>query len=114
MSAINSGGLKSASDPLIPFITIPEVIGLLQIRHDSLLEENMITKVIRIINNDAVNPITYRTQSPSNILRSVPPNSDETLEEWTAYIEINPNAVTGNGILERDLVKSEDAIKNGR
>ena len=109
MSAINPQGLKSASDPIIPFVTRPEVIALAQIRHDSLLEFSRYIKVTRIVNDDAVNPITYRTQSPSNVLKSVPPSSDETIEEWTSYLEINPNAVTGAGILEMDLVEPKNA-----
>jgi hypothetical protein len=111
MSAIQQNGLKSANDPLIPFISVPETIGTVQIRHDSLLETGLLTKSIRIINNDGANPITYRTASPSSVLKTVPPNSDETIPEWTSYLEINPNAVTGNGILERDLVTNEDAHK---
>jgi hypothetical protein len=111
MSAINSGAFKSASNPLIPFITRVETIGIAQIRHDALLEFTLNIKSIKIINNDNLNPITYRTQSPSAILKSVPPNSDETLDEWTSYLEINPNAVTGSGILEMDLVTTQDALK---
>lgn len=111
MSAINYEALKSASDPLLSYQTRPEVIGTAQIRHDTLLEFTKLTKAIRIINNDNINPITYRTVSPSNVLKTVPPASDETIIEWTSYIEINPNAVTGNGVLEFDLVNPREAYK---
>ena len=111
MSAINPDELKSAADPLISFITRPETILTVQIRHDALLEFGRIIKSIKIVNNDGVNDITYRTISPSNLLRTVPPNSDETVDEWTSYLEINPDAITGSGSLEMDLVQMKDARK---
>lgn len=109
MSAIDSSRLKSASDEKIPFLSRPEVIGITQIRHDTLLEFGKLTQRIKIVNDDNLNNLTYRTQSPSNVLRTVPPNSDETIEEWTSYIEINPDPASGAGVLEMDLVNSEDA-----
>lgn len=114
MSAINTGSLKSVSDPLISFITKNENIGTSQIRHDTLLEFAKITKAIKIVNNDVANNITYRTNSPSDVLKTVPPNSDEIVEGWTSYIEINPNAVTGSGSLEIDLVDPKEAYINGK
>ena len=111
MSAIDTDTLKSASDLNIIFDTRPEVIALLQIRHDSLLEFGRLIKTTKIVNEDGLNNITYRTKSPSAPLRTVPPNSDETIEEWTSYLEINPNPVTGDGLLEMDLVLLKDARK---
>ena len=80
MSAIDTDTLKSASDLNIIFDTRPEVIALLQIRHDSLLEFGRLIKTTKIVNEDGLNNITYRTKSPSAPLRTVPPNSDETIE----------------------------------
>lgn len=109
MSTVNPDGLKSASDTTIPFLSRPETIGLVQIRHDTLIEFAKITKTVKIVNNDAVNSVTYRLQSPSAPLRTVPPNSDETIDEWTSYVEINPDPVTGQGTIEMDLVSPKDA-----
>lgn len=111
MSVVPLEALKGASDTTIIFATRVEPILTAQIRHDSLLEFLRYTKTIKIVNDDAINSITYRTQSPSNNLRTVPPNSEDTLDEWTSYLEINPDVVTGAGSLEMDLVNPKDALK---
>jgi len=111
MSAIDTDSLKSASDLNIIFDTRPEIIGITQILHDSLLEFGKLIKITKIVNDDGVNNITYKTKSPSAPLRTVPPNSDETIIEWTAYLEINPDPVTGQGTLEMDLVTPQEAKK---
>lgn len=113
MSSINSSGLKSATDPTISFITRPEVIDKDPIRHDSLLEYGMLIKTLKIVNNDALKPIRYKTQSPSNVYRNVDPLSSEELNEWTSYLEIVPDDTTGTGVLEMDLVQSAEAYQNG-
>lgn len=111
MSAIDTGSLKSASDPLIPFITRLETVGTAQIRHDSLLEWGLLIKSVKITNNDTLAVLTVRTNSPSNGLISVDPASELVIEEWTSYLELNPNAVSGVGQIEIDLVQSKDARK---
>jgi len=111
MSAIDSESLKSASDTLISFQERTENFTLAQLRHDTLLEFGKLCKILKIVNNDGLNPLTYRTISPSSTPRTVPPNSEDTLEEWTSYIEINPNAGTGNGTIEMDLVDPKGARK---
>lgn len=111
MSALMPDEYRSPSDPTIPFSTLPESVGVAQIRHDTLLEFTKLCKELKITNNDAINSITYRTQSPSSVLRSCPPNSEVTVTEWTSYIEINPDAVTGAGLIEMDLVDSKEARK---
>lgn len=111
MSAINSGMLKSVSDPFIPFITRVEDFTTAQIRHDSLLEFAMLIKKIKITNDDALANVTVRTDSPSNSLITIDPNSELVISGWTSYLEINPNAVSGSGQIEFDLVQSKDAYK---
>lgn len=113
MSAIISDALKAVSDPLIPFITRPENFTTAQIRHDSLLEFGRLIKAIKITNNDAIASVLVRTQSPSNNTVSVDPNSELIIREWTSFLQIIPDAVTGSGQIEFDLVKSEDAYKQG-
>jgi hypothetical protein len=76
-----------------------------------MLQFGMLCKEIRVINDDAVNNVTYRIHSPSEPLSTVPPASDDTLTNWTSYIEVNPDGGTGTGILEMDLVPIEAAKK---
>lgn len=110
MSAINSEVLKSPSDPTIPFFTNKEDFATAQLRHDALLEFSRFIKSLKIVNNDTVNAVTFRTQSPSAPLQTVDPGSETSLDEWSSYIEINPDGATGDGQLELDLVEPKDAI----
>lgn len=109
MSTVNPESLKSPASDKIPFLTRPEIIGVATITHDSLNEFQKIIKSVKIVNDDGVNNLQYRTQSPSSPLRTVPPNSEDTFDEWTSFLQIIPNAVTGAGLLELDLVEPKDA-----
>lgn len=109
MSAINPEELKSASDPNIPFFTFPENFTINQLRHDTLIEFGQIIKSLKIINNDNLAVVTFRTQSPSGLLRTVDPASELSIDEWTSYLEINPNGVSGNGQIELDMVELNNA-----
>jgi len=111
MSSINPDELKSPSDLSIPFLTRPLGFTITQIRIDSLQEFGKLIKSFKIVNDDALSNVTYRTQSPSGTLRTIPPNSDDSADEWTSYLEINPNAVSGTGSFEIDLVNINDAKK---
>lgn len=112
MSSVNPEELKSPSDSTIPFFTRPEAIGVAQIIHDTLNEFGVLIKSIKIVNEDGSNNLTYRTQSPSNVLQTVPPNSEDVLDEWTSFLEINPDGTSGSGMLQMDLVELKNARKN--
>jgi len=63
----------------------------------------------KIINNDAVNTITYRLHSNRGTARVVPISSEITINEWFDILIVTPNAVTGTGQLEIDYVLFNDA-----
>jgi len=63
----------------------------------------------KIINNDALNPITYRLHSNRGRARIVPINSEIEINEWFDIIIVTPNAVSGSGQLEIDVVGFKDA-----
>lgn len=111
MSAIDSDSLKSASDPLIPFITRIENFTTAPIRHDTLLEFGLLVKSIKITNNDNLATMTIKTMSPSNNSITIDPSTELTLEEWTSFLEVVPNAVTGTGQIEMNLTSSKEARK---
>jgi len=67
-----------------------------------------------IINNDVVNTITYRLHSNRGTPRIVPVNSQVEINEWFDIITITPNAVTGDGQLELDIVPFNEAFKRKR
>ena len=111
MSSLNPDELKSPRDLTIPFSTRPENFTTAQLRIDSLIQFGKLIKSIRIENNDTTNNLTWRTQSPSNILRILAPSAVDEVDEWTSYLEINGNGATGTGQLEMDLVNIQDAKK---
>ena len=65
----------------------------------------------KIINNDATNTIIYRLHSNRGTARIVPISSELEINEWFDIIVITPNAVTGLGQLELDIVPFKEAIK---
>ena len=111
MSSINPDELKSPRDLTIPFSTTPQNFTTVQVRIDSLIQFGKLIKSIRIENNDTTNNLTWRSQSPSNLLKILGPSAIDEVDEWTSYLEINGNAVTGTGQLEMDLVDLQDAKK---
>lgn len=82
-----------------------------QLKFNSQSQFAKIIAKFKIVNEDSVNNITYRIPSPSAPLRTVPPNSDVTVEEYTYYIELNFDVANTKSILELDLIKRTDGIK---
>jgi len=68
----------------------------------------------KIINNDALNTITYRLHSNRGTARIVPISSEIIINEWFDIIVITPNAVSGMGQLEIDVVPFNEALKKVR
>jgi|APSaa5957512535_1039671.scaffolds.fasta_scaffold06084_4 hypothetical protein len=112
MSSIDLGSLKSSKDLDIPFSNDSQAIGVTQINHDTLIEFGMLVKTLRIVNDDNVNNITYKTGSASGLLKTLPPNSEVTIDGWFSVFQIFPNAVTGNGLIEMDLTPTREALKD--
>ena len=110
MSSVFTDDLLSPSNNSILFVTRPQEFTTAQLRIDSLIQFNQLIKSVRIENQDSLNNLTYRTQSPSSVLKTVAPNSADNFDEWTSYLEINPNAVSGVGLVEFDLVERANAI----
>lgn len=106
-------GLKAASSIEIPFITRPQGFTTNQIIIDSLLQFQKLIKSIHIVNDDSLNIVSFRTQSPSSILKTVDVNSEVNFDEWTSYFEINPDGVSGTGLFELDLVELPNARQRG-
>ena len=115
MSSFNARVLRSASDDLIPSENREtEAIGIVAIRHETLMEFGKLGKAARIINDDAVNNLTYRLHSRQGIARIVPPASEIVINEWFSEIHIEPDGVTGAGQLELELAFSRDARRGNR
>lgn len=68
-----------------------------------------IAAVVKIVNEDPVNPITFRLPSLSAELRTVPPNTSTTIKEYTTFIELNFDILNITSYMELDLVNIRDS-----
>jgi len=110
VSFINFDNFRAVSDINIPFqARDPENFTTAVLNHSTVLEFARICKKAKIINNDGTNAVTYRIHSNRGTARIVPVSAEITINEWFSDIFIIPDAVTGDGQLELDLVKIEDA-----
>ncbi len=81
----------------------------LQTKLNTQYQFQKICAKFKIVNEDPVNPITFRIPSPSATLRTVPPNTSTTVEEYTYYLEFNVDVTNISSYVELDLVKANDA-----
>jgi len=111
LSLVEIRNLKGINDPslvwdkiIFPFTTAVE-------QHDFLTENNSYVRAYRIFNNDVVAALNYRQDNTGNPQIPMDPGDIETQEGWVSFIQITPNGVSGDGILEVDLVPRELAQK---
>jgi len=103
--------LKGINDPSISWdkIVFPFTTAIEQ--HDFLNENNSYVRAYRIFNNDVIAGLVYRQDNLGNPTIPMDPGDIEVQEGWVSFIQVTPNAVSGNGILEVDLVPREMAQK---
>jgi len=63
----------------------------------------------KITNDDSLNTISVRLHSNRGRERIIPINSDMEINEWFDIIIVTPDATTGSGQLEIDVVPFKDA-----
>ena len=109
MSKVEIRKLKGINDTTLSWDTIPFPFTTVQFFRDFLSEFNSYVRAYRVINRDALANLTYRQDQRNKQLITLDPSSMDNQEGWTSYLEVNPNAVSGTGILEVDLVPREIA-----
>jgi len=104
----------SASSKTKPKTTSRMVlIGTTQIRIESLQRFGLQIIEALIDNQDATNSLTVR-KVPSGILANIPPNSlGRIRDEVFSFIEVNPDATTGTGVLTLQLATTEELKRVG-
>jgi len=108
-----ASNLKSATDDQIAsFNREPQAFTTAAVRHDTIIEFNLIGKAARIINDDATNNLTVRLHSNRGIARVIPPSSELTIREWYAQIHIEPDGTTGTGVLELEVAEFKDVVRD--
>lgn len=111
MSYIDTGKFKGTLDPTIPFVTATLPFTTSELVIDTKTKFTSYARAFRIVNNDSIAAITYRQGQASEPLKSIPPSSELLFEGWESFIDIIPNAVSGLGYIEIDLVNIKDAQK---
>lgn len=102
--------LKPASSlELIKNAREPEDFTTTEVSHFCSMEFKGYGVGAKIINDDALNTITYRLHSNRGRARIVPINSEIEINEWFDIIIITPDGTTGSGQLELDIVSFKDA-----
>lgn len=110
MSLPSIESLKPASSLELQKISrLPEDFTTAVVAHYCSMEFGGFGVGAKIINNDGVNTLTYRLHSNRGTARIIPVNSEVTILEWFDIIVITPDAVTGAGQLEIDIVPFEEA-----
>jgi len=105
--------LKPASSlELLKVAREPEDFTTAAVRHFCSMEFGGWAVGAKIINDDSANTITYRLHSDRGRARIVPLSSEIEVNEWFDIIVITPNAVTGLGQLELDIVPFLEAFRS--
>jgi len=107
--------LKPASSlELLKISRLPEDFTTTVVSHFCSMEFGGYGVGARIINNDTLNNLTYRLHSDRGTARIVPISSEVVINEWFDIIVITPDAVTGTGQLEIDVVPLNEARRARR
>jgi hypothetical protein len=111
MSYVKPSKLKGNSDPTLSFFTSTLVFTTSVLTIDSLNQFGAYIKSFRIVNLDNGNAVTFRQGTTTDPSKTIPPNSENVSDGWESFVQITPNAVSGNGYIELDLVAKSDAEK---
>lgn len=109
MSYIDSAKLKGTLDTAIPHITIRIPFSTSVVVIDTLSNYGGYARAYKIVNYDGNNIINFVQHQLTDTPGQVPINSEVTDEGWFTFIQITPNPVTGNGLIELEIVKKSDA-----
>lgn len=108
MSVFNPQDFESPQNITVPIQSRTiELIGT-QVKLNTNNQFRKICAKFKIVNEDPTNNITYRIPSPSAPLRTVPPSTSTTVEEYTFYLEFNLDASNTKSYVELDLINVED------
>jgi len=89
------------------------LVGLTQVRIETLQEFGLNIIELLYDNQDSTNPATLR-KVPSGVLITVPPNSIGRIrDEIFSFIEVNPDPATGSGVLTLSLATTQELKSKG-
>jgi len=111
LSVVNVGSLKGINDESLVWDTLPFPFTTAVLTIDFLNRYNSFVRAYRVINEDVLTALTYRQDGAYKEPITLEASSIDEQEGWTSYIQVNPDAVNGQGVLEVDLVTRENAQK---
>lgn len=111
MSYVDKSLLRGILDPNLSFYTTTRPFTTSQVIIDALADYGSYIRTFLIVNQDNINQLTYRQAAPTAPAKTLPMSSEREVQGWESYLEINPNAISGTGYIELELVKYEDALK---
>lgn len=111
MSYVDKSKLRGILDQSLSFFVTTRQFTTSPLILDTLTEYGSYIRAYRIVNLDLINNILYRTVSATDYQKAVPPSTALGDQGWESFLEIIPNAVTGNGYVELELIKRKDAEK---
>jgi len=111
LSNVQVLSLKGINDESLVWDTIPFPFTNAVLTIDFLNRYNSFVRAYRVINEDVLAGLTYRQDGAYKAPVTLEASSLDEQQGWTSYIQINPNAVSGQGLLEVDLVTRENAQK---
>jgi len=111
LSVVQLGSLKGINDLTLVWNTLTFPFTTAQLRIDFLNRYNSFVRAYRVVNQDVLATLTYRQDGGYSQLITLDPSAIDEQQGWTSYLEVNPNAVSGQGELEVDLVTRENAQK---
>lgn len=110
MSYVDTAKLRGLADPTLSFFTTTLAFTTAVLTIDALTQFQAYIKAFRIVNQDGANVVTYVQGSRFQPTKTVPINSEVSADGWESFIQITPNAVTGTGFIELDLVPRPQAV----
>jgi hypothetical protein len=111
LSYVPVSNLRGTEDTNTAYVTSDFSFTTAVLTIDTKTLHNAYARKFRIVNQDPTNNLNYQQGSPSGVSKPVPPNSEVVVAGWESFIVITPNAGTGKGFIELDLVNVGDAVK---
>ena len=104
VTVVNLSRLKGIDDTTLKgrTLTFSFTTGIFNL--DSLSQFSSYIRSFRITNKDSVNELEYRFDEVRAELISIPIATDDRQEGWTSLIQIIPDAVSGTGQIEVELI----------
>ena len=109
LAGVNLSVLKGIDDQSLKGVTLTFSFSTAIFNLDALSQYNSYVRSFRVTNLDTLAELTYVFDEVRAVPIPVPILTDDSQKGWTSLIQVTPDGVTGNGLIEVELVKRENA-----